>query len=48
MKVTENVLDHQLNRYARSKGKDPDNLTVPEKEELKTQMINELYPGKDL
>ena len=36
-----------MNRYARSKGKDPDNLTVPEREELKTQMINELYPGKN-
>ena len=44
--MSDNVLDHQFNRYVRSKGKDPDALTNPEREQLKTEMIEELYPGQ--
>ena len=44
--VSDNVLDHQFNRYVRSKGKDPDALTDPEREQLKTEMVEDLYPGQ--
>ena len=44
-KVSENVIDWQFRRYVRSLGRDPDNLTLAEEKDLKSSMMEELYPG---
>ena len=47
LQVTENVINWQFKRYVTSLGKIPDILTMVEKEDLMSEMIDDLYPGKD-
>ena len=46
MQVTENVINHQTNRFARENGKDPETLTKTQRKEMKAAMLKEYYPGK--
>ena len=41
----ENVITHQFNSYVKSKGLDPDTLTITERDEQMVEMRNDLYPG---
>ena len=41
----ENVFNHQFNRYVRSKNRDPDTLTNLERNQMMSEMKEELYPG---
>ena len=40
------MLNHQFNRYVRSKGLDPESLTIAQKDEEMIKMKNDLYPGR--
>ena len=39
-------MQDQFNEYVRSKGKEPDDITEEEKEDLKAKMTGDLFPGK--
>ena len=45
IKVTENVINHQLERFAKTKGINPDQITLEERVTLMEDMIKEHYPG---
>ena len=43
--ITDNVVNHQFNRFVQSKGKDPYSLTNLERDTLMADMKQDLYPG---
>ena len=45
--VAENVLDYQVDVYARAKGIDVQSITVEQRDALRDDMIREHYPGNN-
>ena len=43
--MTENVISYQLERHAKTKGINPDEITPEERATLMEEMIEEHYPG---
>ena len=48
IKVTNNVINHQVNNYIESKGKNPHTMSEAEKDKHKSEMFEDLYPGREL
>ena len=46
--MADNVLEYQVDKYARSVGIDPDRVSAEQKDSLRDQMIREHYPGNNL
>ena len=40
------MLDHQVDRYARTEGIDPEKITAEQRDSVRTEMIRKHYPGK--
>ena len=38
-------MNYQFTKYAKAQGKDPHTLTTDQRQELKSEMIKDLYPG---
>ena len=46
--VGENVLNYQVDRYARTKGIDPERMTADQRVSFMDAMIRENYPGNNV
>ena len=44
--MTENVINYQIDQYAKRKGKDPHAMNATVRDNIKAEMIQEQYPGK--
>ena len=47
IQVTKNVIQHQLNTYIESKGRDPQKLSAEEMNDYKEEMMDKLFRGKE-
>ena len=46
--MAENVLDYQMDKYARSVGIDPERISAEQRYSVMDQMIRDHYPGNNL
>ena len=46
LQVTENVLNHQTNKFARENDMDPETFTDTQRKEVRAAMLEEYYPGR--
>ena len=43
--MTENVINHQIDKFSREKGIDPESMTAAERKNIRAEMLQENYPG---
>ena len=43
--MTQNVINYQFIKYVEARGIDPHTLTTNQRQELKSEMVKDLYPG---